>query len=66
MFHGTYDRNVDVAHARLMARRLKDAGKQADLIIYDKLDHYLEDSEARTDMLSRSDAFLRKSLGIAN
>jgi dipeptidyl aminopeptidase/acylaminoacyl peptidase len=66
MFHGTFDRNVDVAHSRLMARRLKEAGKSADLITYERLDHYLEDSAARTDMLSRSDVFLRKSLGMAN
>ena len=65
MFHGTYDRNVDIAHSRLMADRLKDAGHPAQLVTYDKLDHYLEDSAARTDMLSKSDAFLRKVLDIS-
>ena len=66
MFSGTRDRNVDVAHSRLMADRLKGAGRPVQLVQYDKLDHYLEDSAARIDMLTRSDTFLRKSLGMAN
>jgi len=66
MFHGTYDRNVDIAQSRLMASRLRGSGRAAELVVYPKLDHYLEDSAARTDMLSRSDTFLRKSLGIGN
>jgi dipeptidyl aminopeptidase/acylaminoacyl peptidase len=65
MFHGTMDSNVDIGHARLMSDRLRSAGKRAELITYDKLDHYLEDSAARADMLSRSDAFLRASMKIA-
>jgi dipeptidyl aminopeptidase/acylaminoacyl peptidase len=60
------DSNVDIGHARLMSDRLRSAGKRAELITYDKLDHYLEDSAARADMLSRSDAFLRSSMKIAD
>lgn len=62
MFHGTYDRNVGVTHARLMQDRLKDAGATSELVTYDGLDHYLEDNDARTDMLTRSAAFLEKAL----
>jgi pimeloyl-ACP methyl ester carboxylesterase len=64
MFHGTYDRNVDVAHARDMAGELRGAGSKVDLVIYDQRDHYLEDSEVRVEMLEKSNQFLRTSLGL--
>jgi dipeptidyl aminopeptidase/acylaminoacyl peptidase len=62
MFHGEYDRNVGVHQARLMASRLQAAGKPAELVTYPKLDHYLDDSAARSDMLRRSSEFLRAKL----
>lgn len=64
MFHGTHDLNVAVHHAKLMEDRLKAAGKKAELVVYPALDHQLEDSAARQDMLTRTDAFLRTALGI--
>ena len=64
MFHGDYDRNVRISQSRRMASALKDAGAKAQLVTYDKLDHYLDDSGARSDMLSKSDAFLRQTLGL--
>jgi dipeptidyl aminopeptidase/acylaminoacyl peptidase len=62
MFHGDKDLNVTVRQSRLMADRLKDAGKVHELVIYPKLDHYLEDTTARIDMLKKSDAFLRAAM----
>ena len=62
MFHGEVDDNVDVAESRLMLARLKSAGRSADLVIFPELDHQLDDAKARTDMLSRIDAFLDASL----
>ncbi|WP_106639138.1 alpha/beta hydrolase family protein [Allosphingosinicella vermicomposti] len=62
MFHGSVDRNVGVGHAKRMASRLKAANVPSDLVIYDDLDHYLEDSAARTDMLRKSADFLKKAL----
>ena len=64
MFHGTYDRNVRVNQSRKMASALKGAGAKAELVTYDKLDHYLDDSSTRADMLTRSDTFLRDALGL--
>lgn len=64
MFHGELDRNVGVLESRVMKERLQSAGKKAELVIYPKLDHYLEDSSARADMLKRSDAFLRAAMGM--
>lgn len=64
LFHGDMDLNVGINQSRMMQDRLKDAGVQSELVVYGGLDHQLEDSLARADMLRRSDAFLRKALGI--
>jgi dipeptidyl aminopeptidase/acylaminoacyl peptidase len=62
IFHGEFDRNVGVQQSRTMVSRLKGAGKSAELVTYPKLDHNLEDSPTRADMLRRADAFLRTAL----
>ncbi len=64
MFHGDTDANVPVRHSTQMDARLRDVGGRSELIVYRGLDHQLEDSAARADMLRRTDAFLRSSLGI--
>ncbi len=64
LFHGTLDRNVSVEESREMAARLAAAGVPHELLIYKGLDHQLEDSQVRADMLRRSDAFLRQNLGL--
>lgn len=64
LFHGEMDRNVGMRQSRLMRERLSDAGRPVELVEYPALDHQLEDSAARADMLRRSDAFLRQALGI--
>lgn len=58
MFSGDRDLNVDVSQARTMDSALASAGKAHELKIYPGLDHLLDDSAARTDMLRRSAAFL--------
>jgi dipeptidyl aminopeptidase/acylaminoacyl peptidase len=65
MFHGDLDLNVGVFQSRYMQDQLKAAGKASELIVYPKLDHSLVDSAARADMLAKSDAFLRKALGLS-
>lgn len=64
MFHGDLDVNVRVVEAKLMEDRLKAAGKSVTLHLYPKLDHGLYDDEARADMLSKSHAFLRTTIGL--
>lgn len=64
MFHGTEDRNVDVGHARLMAERLRAAGKSVDYVEFQGLAHQLGDAHARAEMLSRSYVFIRQVLGL--
>ncbi len=61
MFHGSADRNVAIVQSQLMADHLRDAGKSGRLVVYDKLDHYLDDSLARQDMLEQSAKFLEAS-----
>ena len=65
IFHGDYDTTVEVGQSRAMQVALKAQGKTSTLVIYPGLDHQLADNDARADMLAKSDAFLRSSLGIA-
>ena len=65
MFHGDFDANVRIDESRLMAKKLRDAGKQVELIEFSGLDHQLDSVSARTRLLMESDTFLRRNLGIA-
>lgn len=64
LFHGDRDLNVGIGESRLMASRLKDAGKKVELVEFKGLDHQLDDSGARAQMLDKSDSFLRAALGL--
>ncbi|AXJ97084.1 S9 family peptidase [Sphingomonas sp. FARSPH] len=64
MFHGDQDINVGVDQSRTMDRALSRAGKQARLVVFPKLDHQLDDATVRAQMLSDSDAFLRKAMNM--
>lgn len=64
LFHGDLDQNVGIGESRLMANRLQGAGKKVELVEFKGLTHQLDDSEARTTMLDRSDLFLRATMGI--
>ena len=58
MFHGTYDLNVPVAQSKLMNARLHAVGGRSELVIFDKLDHQLNDQVALATVLQRSGDFL--------
>jgi dipeptidyl aminopeptidase/acylaminoacyl peptidase len=64
LFHGDVDLNVPIAQSRSMQDKLKAAGGRSELIVYQGLDHQLDNSFARSDMLKRSDAFLRQAMKI--
>jgi dipeptidyl aminopeptidase/acylaminoacyl peptidase len=64
LFHGALDVNVAIAQSRRMAANLQRAGVHPELVTWDNLDHYLDDSAARTEMLRKSDAFLRQIMGM--
>ena len=61
LFHGELDRNVSVRQSRRMAERLRAVGANCELVTWRELDHYLEDSNARAQMLSKSEAFLTQA-----
>ena len=64
MFHGDRDQNVPVAQSRMMRDRLKSAGKAVTYLEYPMLDHQLDDSAVRTELLRKSDAHIRAALGL--
>lgn len=64
IFHGRLDQNVAIGQSRLMVSRLGNAGVKPQFVEYDGLDHYLEDSTVRADLLGKADAFFRKSMGM--
>jgi dipeptidyl aminopeptidase/acylaminoacyl peptidase len=59
LFHGTLDRNVGYTQSKRLEEKLRKAGGHVSLVTFDNRDHQLDDSEARTELLRRSDAFLR-------
>lgn len=63
IFHGDRDQNVGIGESRMMVSRLKSAGKNAELVEFHNLDHQLEDSLVRAQMLERMDGFLKVSMG---
>jgi dipeptidyl aminopeptidase/acylaminoacyl peptidase len=64
LFHGELDRNVLIRQSREMNDRLASAGVPHELVTWPDLDHQLEDSAARAEMLRKSDAFLRHAMGL--
>lgn len=64
LFHGDLDSNVPVAQSRLMKSKLERAGTKNEFILYRGLDHQLNDSTARADMLRKSDQFIRTAIGM--
>jgi len=62
LFHAGHDANVSIEQSKRMAARLKAVGGKCELITWDDLDHQLDDSDARMQMLSKSEQFLREAL----
>ncbi|MGH8137893.1 MAG: alpha/beta hydrolase family protein [Steroidobacteraceae bacterium] len=63
LFHGGHDSNVSIEQSTRMAARLKATGGKCELVTWEDLDHQLDDSAARSQMLRKSDEFLRQALG---
>ncbi len=63
LVHGDMDLNVGIAHSDKMAGALRDAGVKVDYLRYKGLEHSLEDSNARIDMLTRIGSFLDQAIG---
>jgi dipeptidyl aminopeptidase/acylaminoacyl peptidase len=64
LFHGEMDRNVPIRQSKEMADHLAAAGVPHELVTWPDLDHQLDDSAARAEMLRKSDTFLRRALSL--
>ena len=62
IFHGDKDLNVDIEQSRVMAGALRGAGKRVELVEFKNLDHQLDDSAVRAQMLAKSAAFLKTAV----
>jgi dienelactone hydrolase len=63
LVHGDLDANVGIAHSEKMLAALQEDGKKAELLRFKGLDHQLDDSNARTQMLTRIGEFLDAAIG---
>jgi dipeptidyl aminopeptidase/acylaminoacyl peptidase len=65
LVHGTADIQVDVDHSRRMARALKGADKNVELVLIEDGNHSLSRFEWRTTLLTGLEAFLAKNAPVA-
>jgi dipeptidyl aminopeptidase/acylaminoacyl peptidase len=63
LVHGDHDSNVHMAHSTKMQDALKDAGKESELVTFPGLDHQLDDSDARAQMLFKIGQLLDRTIG---
>lgn len=63
LVHGDLDLNVGVAHSRQMQQALRGAGKESEFLAFQGLDHQLEDSNARAQMLLKIGQLLERTIG---
>ncbi len=63
LVHGDMDQNVGVDHSAKMAAALESAGTPVQFLRYKDLDHQLDDSTARREMLTSIGSLLEKTIG---
>jgi dipeptidyl aminopeptidase/acylaminoacyl peptidase len=63
LLHGTNDLTLAIVHGQLMAKALKDAGKEYTYIELEGEDHHLSQGSTRTQALREMGNFLAKYLG---
>ncbi|MFL6721458.1 MAG: alpha/beta hydrolase family protein [Sphingomonas sp.] len=63
LVHGDLDANVAIEHSDKMLSALRDGGTKAELLRFKGLDHQLDDSTARIQMLTRIGEFLDAAIG---
>jgi dipeptidyl aminopeptidase/acylaminoacyl peptidase len=61
--HGDIDSNVRIAHSLKMEAALKSAGRDVKLLTFKGLDHQLDDSDARAQLLLSIGGFLDQAIG---
>jgi len=63
LVHGDMDLNVGVLESEKMEAALRAAGTPVEFLHYKALDHQLDDSAARTEMLTKIGALLQRTIG---
>ena len=63
LVHGDMDQNVGVLESEKMEAALRAAGTPVEFLRFKALDHQLEDSAARTEMLTKIGQLLDRSIG---
>lgn len=63
LVHGDLDSNVRIAHSQRMNAVLKKAGTPVEFLSYKMMDHQLEDSDVRIEMLTRIGQLLDRTIG---
>ncbi|HEX6219388.1 MAG TPA: prolyl oligopeptidase family serine peptidase, partial [Sphingomicrobium sp.] len=63
LVHGDMDANVGIAQSDRMYAALKANGTSVELLRFDGLDHQLDDSSARIEMLTRIGELLGRTIG---
>ena len=63
LVHGDLDGNVRVAHSQRMEAALRKAGTPVEFLRYKQVEHQLDDSDVRTEMLAHIGAMLDKTIG---
>ena len=63
LVHGDMDNNVLIHHSDDMAKALKSAGTSVDYLRFEGLEHDLDDSNARVQMLTRVGQLLDRTIG---
>jgi dipeptidyl aminopeptidase/acylaminoacyl peptidase len=63
LVHGDQDANVSISQSENMAGALKTSGREVEYLRFDGLDHQLDDSDARVQMLTRIGTLLDRTIG---
>jgi dipeptidyl aminopeptidase/acylaminoacyl peptidase len=63
LVHGDLDNNVRVEHSLKMEKALHKAGTPVELLRYKQLEHQLDDSSARIEMLTKIGQLLDRTIG---
>ena len=63
LVHADVDTNVNIEHSDKMAAALKAAGKEVEYVRISGLDHQIDDSIQRANLLFKAGALLDRTIG---
>jgi dienelactone hydrolase len=66
LFHGALDRNARIWQSKRMDDALRSAGVKHELVTWDQVGEDIDDSDARAQLLRKSDDFMRQAAGMTH